>query len=699
MAKNNNPNAKVILFFIGHQQLALALYQRQPETKILNFWRQDIPSSESGNILDAAQQLWQEAEEQLDDLRPAAAIFLISPFWVKADGSLIENKKAILAQLARQLHLHPLGFLLADEALIRHYQQERGQSPSFISVALDNPSEVSLVHLGKIKSRLRLEISAAKQFPQQLEKALGQLDYPGMFPPNFVFWGREHGQFAELRSECEKYPWTGHRDSLFMQIPQFNFMDWQQFFAVFSGLIEERFREQGVSEQDGEAVSQTGEEEEKPPEVALPEGFSNDDLALDASPEVVQDAVSSPSPPVAVPAKRNESAVNLALLASRWRSGLGFIAGIWLAMRRWGLILPLAAGAGIILSLAAANLFILKRQVVISIAPQQLEFKKQIGKNDISFQPLSVELDEKGEVNVSGTATVGEKALGTVVVFNRTSHPLLLASGTKLEAKTGLTFFLRESVKIASKTADLNSGIDRLGKAEANVIAAKFGPEYNLSKDSLFKVDNYTQDESLARAKDDFSGGSNRQVKAVSKKDLANLKKQLSDKILARAAAAMTAKAGPNLEIISPKLASEIVEFKPQRHLGEEADALAGQLKMKISALAVNRHDLRQLALKFAKQRLANGSELDENSLQVVAKPVADGSQLEISVNAAAYPRLNLTKMRQQLKGKSIAAAQKIIHHYPRVGQVEIRNQWKILNFWPWLPLLENNITIKIKGG
>ncbi len=716
MTRDNNQKSGILLFYLGHQQLALALYRRQQEIKLLNFWRQSLASLQTEEILSASRQIWQKAGEELAGLRPAETIFLISPFWVKADGSLLEGKKAILSQLASQLHLHPLGFLLADEALIHHFQRERGQSPSFISVALDNPSEVSLVHLGKIKSRLRLEISADRQLPEQLEKALGQLDYPGMFPPNFIFWGRNQEEFAVLQAECEKYSWTGRRDSLFLQIPQFNFMSWQQFFAIFSSLIEERFQEQGEEGEKAMGLSSDEEEEGKTERISLPAGFAEQDLSLDealpppkettlplASEEISGALPSAPPPPKEPLEKKHKKLLKLKALPFRfrWPNLRASIINGFLVTKRLGLILPFGLAAGLLLSLAAINSFWLARQVIVFITPQQLELKTRVGKGDVSFQPLSIELSEKGKVAVTGTTTVGEKALGTVVIFNRTSRPLLLASGTKLEAKSGLTFSLRESVRIASKTADLNSGIDRLGKTESSVIAAKFGSEYNLPKGTLFRVDNYTQDECLARAKDDFSGGSNRKVKAVSKEDLSALKKQLTEKILAKAGEAMSAKAGADLEIVSPKLDSKVVDFTPQRHLGEEADSLAGGLKMQINAQAVRRDDLRNLALRLIQKRLTNKSELDEKSLQVKVQSLSgsgSAGKLQIAIKAMAYPRFDLSQLRQRLKGATKAKAQKIIHHYPRVARVEIHNQWKILDFWPWLPWLDKNITVKIRG-
>ncbi len=698
---------KIWLLALGHQQLVLARYQAGEEVSLNNWWREDLKAETDEAILTAASQLWQQAGQEAGSGKKAT-IFLVSPFWIKADGNLLENKKALLASLSRHFHLRPLGFLLADEVLIRHYQQERGQTPSFISVAVDNPSEISLIHLGKIKSRLRLEVGADKKWPEQLEKVLGQLDYPGMFPPHFVFWGWEEKKFANLRQECEQYVWTGRRDSLFLQIPQFDFLTWPQFLHTFAPVLKERLAEQAgeLPEKEEQLENEVGAETLAEIPLDLPEGFSEEDLALKrepkperkTQPEIKEGATNAPEPEQMSAMVTGLRSKNQRLQLPRFHF-LSLIVyqarQLAITLSRLGLLVPLLVAGGFFMILVVANGWYFSRSLDVILTPQAVTVEKTLTTGDLPLQTLSVELSEKGQVPTTGQTTVGEKALGTVIIFNRLSHPLLLSSGTHLEATNGLTFSLRESVKVASKAADLNTGVDRLGRAEASVMATKFGPEYNLPRDIIFKVDDYSQNECVARAKDDFSGGSNRQVPAVAKGDLRQLQQQLEKKILAKAEGAIRQQAGDQLQLVGDKLTSEVIKFDPQRHAGEEAETLKGQLTMKIKAQAVARQQLAGLAKKLLQAKVGE-SRLEEEGIQTDLH-LNDG-HLTLTVRGKILPRLNLTELRQKLRGKTKAAAQRLVHHYPRVARLEIHHQIGAFNFWPWLPWRAEKIIIRVRS-
>ncbi len=712
----------ILLFWLGQEQAGLAYYQTSP-LRLDKYWlRRDDFSAD--NLLPALTALWRETNDFFAQQKDIATVFLVSPFWVKADGSLLEGKKELLLKVAHQYHLKPLGFLLGDEALIHYFRQQRGQVPSFIGVNLSQPLEVSLVHLGKVKSRLRLEMKEWSQFPSAIEKALGQLDYPGMFPPHFVFWGAEKATLKQLETVCNRYPWVGRRDSLFLQIPQFTFLDWPHFLAAFLGILAERFHQEKASEDNNfplaavaeekrekeiEEVSATEKKGDQPPS-KLPAGFSHQDLSLGKD-EVEE---KGNEPPLAVASSPlGESNVQEEVVViprtkiwSRfltvWRTKLPpkkiNVPSLFVFFHfdRGRFSWPLLAGALFLLALLVLNAYFLPVDVIVKMTPQTLTFRQKVTAAALALQPLTSELEAEGSVAVSGKKTVGEKALGTVTIFNRLSRPLLLASGTKLEAANGLTFRLRESVKVASRTADLNQGVDKLGQTQAAVIASQIGPEYNLKQGTTFKVDDYSRDECLARAGDDFSGGSNRQVSAVGKKDLDALKKQLLAKINQQALPVLTAKAGAEKEIINQQITPKIVAFQPSRHLGEEATSLEGHLKVELKAFVVDRQHLHDLALQLARKKLPAHYLLAVDQLHFQLTPEASNS-FRLRGEAVIYPQLAREQIRRQLRARTKAGAQLLLHHYPRVGQVTIHRHPGLFNFWPWLPLRAKQIKVIIR--
>jgi hypothetical protein len=139
----------------------------------------------------------------------------------------------------------------------------------------------------------------------------------------------------------------------------------------------------------------------------------------------------------------------------------------------------------------------------------------------------------KESLATTGQATVGDKATGKVAIFNRSTAPLVLKSGTVIASENGKNMYtLTESVTIASKSADLLSGSEVFGKVTgAAVTSTKIGAEYNMSKDSTFSVSDFSKTISYAVAETDISGGTSRAVNAVSKADQEKLLAQATEKI------------------------------------------------------------------------------------------------------------------------------------------------------------------------
>src|SRR6185436_7557252 len=92
-----------------------------------------------------------------------------------------------------------------------------------------------------------------------------------------------------------------------------------------------------------------------------------------------------------------------------------------------------------------------------------------------------------------------------------------------------LRFVLNEDTDVPSGTASSP------GTATAKVTAETIGAEYNLAESSSFTVGNYTTADIEAKNESDFSGGSSKEISAVSSEDQRSLEKDLTTELSEKA--------------------------------------------------------------------------------------------------------------------------------------------------------------------
>ncbi len=733
--KKRRKQPLTLMILIDGGFVGLALFVIGSKEVKLHSW--SLPQEWDGNetsLITALEKSWLSMPE-LEGLQGLPTVFLISPFWVDGDDSIVVAKKHLLGTVCRRFNLESLGFLLADESLMYQFEKEEDGLPNFISVFVGfSELTISLIHLGKVKSRLRWEKKSSEQLPSQIEEVLGKIDFQGVLPPNLIFWGGKDQWPEELMEKVNRYQWVGKKNSLFLHLPQISFLTWRKFFSYFCLIIAERF----VHQPDGfvqktaqalnpvpEAVGQrekvaTGKPEVKNKEAGrptaelsgikesgqppLPEGFSYQDIFLTDLPDKSTESFAVTD----AKDRAKKRSFNLAGLGKILPSLRRRFAKFSFKSRSWPLLTVLLLGlVGLVF---VFEFYFAKVKVSIFITPQLVKETKQVtiatGRDGFDvdnglFPGVKIETEQEssGQVEVSGEKMVGEKAVGTVNVFNRTTEKKDFPSGTIIKDSSGLEFSLRDSVSVASKTADLESGVDRLGEAEVGVMAGDIGSDYNLSQGVIFTVKGFSQDDFVVKAKDDFSGGTNRKIKAVSADDLARLKQLLINQASAEGKDSLEKQRPSRLKIISRDLVVKVVDFSPQRREGEEAETLKGSIKMKLSALAIDEESFKNFASLIVNKGAQDNLKLNSDTIKYNLKPTSESTEKiegEVALEGKLYPTVDKFALTKALAGTKRANANQVLRQYPRVYRFEIDS---LLRFWPWFPKNPGKIILKIKEG
>ncbi len=758
-AQNNNqiqikkeptPSKYVLLAFVFDDLVNLGLFSLAGSEVKLHSWSkaQEWNGKDKDSLLHAFASSWSLLPE-LGKQESLPVVFLISPFWVDSEEKLVKNKKELLGHICREYRLKPLGFLLPDDSLVRFYQSDEGGASSFIGIYCGTKNmEISLVHLGKVKSRIKIEKGKGDQIAKQIEEALNRIDFQGMFPPNIVLWSDEWSQ--KTMDYINEFQWLGKKDSLFLHLPQITFLQWQEFFSYFKDLVQDRFplvqnSDQALKEsskdlllsQEAESKEQEDLDLQDRPDsnieqsasnvidraaisstepIDLPEGFSYEDQSLQDNLDIGQDSGPDINSQENIPLNPSFDSVNIPLVNKdiEFSKKIKFpkikIKFPSYKLKIFPILLVLICGI-VAIPVAASNL--VKNIVTVYVTPEtvsetiDLVMKTSIDgpniKNGIfPLEKIEANTETNGTRQVTGEKTIGEKAVGTVTVFNRTNEDVQFPSGTKLisEEEAKLEFFLRESITVGAKTADLDSGVDRLGEAQVEVIAGDIGPDYNLSKNSLFEVEGESENDYIARAHDDITGGSNRKVSAVSPDDIANLRSLLEEELKQKASEELDKKIGPGMKLVDNDPVIVVKDFSTNRREDEEAQELTGTISGSAYVLAYNEVRLEEAALSYIREIAGDDLSLISDTVNISFDKKSeeeDEVQGELVVEAKLFPTINLEEISNKLVKSNKNQVNKIIREYPRIYRFEVKTSPSLFNFWPWLSGKENNILVDLK--
>ncbi len=641
--------------------------------------------------------------------RPQKTIFILPPFWVSQEAEVLPSRKKILQRLCKQLNLRPEGFLVGEEVLSNFYTD-------FVSIYFGK--EYLRFSIIKDKSlELQEELENGEDIdPEDVAVFLSQLNGKAIVPSQMVFWGRiQPGNKDRLLS----HNWQ--ESNLFDKPPEVKILSWSDFLQSTARVVQGEVRLEVIEEKSpqppaGPVPVDSQPSKDKPKDDKF--GFGSGDVAEKddwqtgdqpkpkPQPESEADPEIQPQPKPAVEPKPKKPGLTgkLSKLPKLPRPNFSFISGRRMLIL---LLLPIILIAGLFLSWRFSS-----ATVEIYVTPEELTEELSV-----SLDPGAVSLDlEKGIVPVeevtvektgsksqpaTGEKLIGERAQGEVKVFNRTSEQAEFSAGTSLFGPNNLEFVLDNDVSVASKTADLNTGVDRWGETIASVTAANIGTDYNLAADSVFTIADFPEDDYLARNEEAFSGGTSRQIKAVSEDDQTKLRQTLTEDLVAEAEKDLEERMADS-QIIEGSFSSTVIEEDFTAQVGDEVDSVGLDLTVEVAASRINQEQLFQIAETVLADKLEDGYQLKEESLLVKLDINEDSEEDLITGNLIlkgdAYPRIEDQVLGQELAGQKEARAKELIRQsYPRIYRHNINYQFPWLKYFSYLPSKPENIIIKVE--
>jgi len=302
-------------------------------------------------------------------------------------------------------------------------------------------------------------------------------------------------------------------------------------------------------------------------------------------------------------------------------------------------------------------------------------------------------------IDTTGVKLIGDKAKGTITIYNKTDGEKTFDKGTILSSGK-FSFVLDDQVKVASASSSTTTTVH--GKADGTVVAQEIGADSNLAKDTELKIADFSSNSYVATIKEGLSGGSSREVRVVSKEDVTTLKSELIKQLLQIAQKEYKDdETGGIYFITTGKYSQAKTEYDAEE--GDEVSTLTLNMTLDVEAMSYQGSDLKPLADGLLKSEVSAGYQLISSDPQILSSPVETASsstqvRLDTQVSSQIVPIVDIEEIKQALQGKKIPKAQEYLTSSQNIANFSITIQPKILGkIYPYLPAKKANITVEIK--
>jgi len=689
---------------------------------------------------------------------PTKGILILPPSWIDQNADVLSGKKEFLKNICSKAKLTPLGFLIGEEVLANFFE-------NFLSVYFGKETiRLSLINNREIAVKDYLEFGAEVR-PEDLLTAIRKMAGEKSVPPQVVFWGRidEINQevldyawakenvfessprvlklyweelFARLVQVVSDEVITGQEqeDSVETKEPEVVPEVKEDAELLKQDDLETKSladKDQGmgfgfsshdvadIPNMPKEAQDLTPEKADLPESTEQPRSALGDEIeALEMNiPDFSHDNKSKkdssqddfPFEELAKSHKKSPLKISPKALITTIGSGskalAKFVSSSKVALLL--LIVPVlgigALAAGWYFSRAAIDIYItsenLTKKIEARMDPEAESLDIETG--IIPVEEISLEVDSKKTAATTGTKLIGEKATGEVMLYNRTAEVKNFSAGVILIGPGDLEFVLDNDAQIASKTADLESEVDKWGETKVAITAIELGAEYNLEAESVFEIKEHSRDDFLAKNLESLSGGNSEQVRAVSADDqeslLGGLKKELEqqakDELLARST---------DGKILTESLRVVVVDEDYSAGVGDEVDTLTLSLSIKAVVSKLEESSLLILAEEILKKEMSEQLSLRQDSVGFefeVDDVDKNGVVLGVmSISGKAYPKLDTESLKALVVRKTEKEAEKLIREQQRrIFRIETNFSPGFYKSFKFLPPKVENISIELK--
>ncbi|MEK7451084.1 MAG: baseplate J/gp47 family protein, partial [Patescibacteria group bacterium] len=749
---NKKSNSSYFLALVLENEKVNAVIFEEIEGKIKivgneeKYFNDSIEKISPEEMLDALDKAISQAEQSLpNNTQALKTIFGVKEDWVE-NNRIKKDYLLKLKKVSDELGLTPIGFLIVSEAVCHLLEKEEGAPVSAIFI---DPGEkfvtVSLIRAGRIIEAKVSEIHESLAFT--VDSLLKHFTSSDILPSRIIIFESSE----DIVQEFIGHQWS--RSLPFLHLPQITTLPAgfdakavllgaasQMGFEVLDEIIEKEERQEFKIEKDLEEVVKPEEPKEEPVEEPKEEiaakpieyfGFVKDQDVVKSLPKKI---VEEPKLEEKIIAERIEEIPEELKAEGVEENQMvikDFIFGLLKIIKksfakRPSFHIPSFSGGKtifvflgifiLIMGFFVFYIFGVKATIIVKVDPKIISENQDVifsstsptslADNIISGEFVTVSKDTQASTPATGKKDVGDKAKGTVTIFNLSKNTKTLSAGTEISLTNDLKFVLDNSVTVASASSSTDSNFNVITKpstVSVNITADQLGKESNLPSGTKFSVSSFDTSDLIAKNDNPFSGGTKKQVTVVSKDDVSKLTSDLT-KTQEQSARNDLLKNLPSDKNLLPAFIDETVSKKVlDTNIGDEAATVTLKGEVTYEGLSFSKNELVNLAKSVLANKIPNAPAINYDNIKVDVTNIKVKNDKEINANlsikALLLPKIETNKILSQIKGISYKEAENKFLSISQVSDVTISSSPNIPFFPKNLPRNAGNITIVIKAN
>ncbi|HOM77868.1 MAG TPA: hypothetical protein PLT50_01535 [bacterium] len=314
-------------------------------------------------------------------------------------------------------------------------------------------------------------------------------------------------------------------------------------------------------------------------------------------------------------------------------------------------------------------------------------------KKAIKGRQVSKTFDVEITKDATGEKLEGEKASGEVLIYNRTESEITLSKGTKLEFDD-LVYALTSDVTVPSvsyEDPEDPASVMVPGEKSADVTALEIGSKYNIKKGETMEFSNYKKTELVAKSSVDFTGGSSQTIKVVSEDDINSALTEARRELVEKSSQSLANSVEGDHKYIDGSSSVSYGEPEVSAKVGDEVSSFSVKQSATATGLSYSERLLEKLVLQLISTLVPESFEPSGEKIDIRATSLGNSdstavtstsADIQVTAKTTVRPIINLEKLKEDLSGKSLPDATRILGQLPSVETYE-------LNLVPNLPFLQ----------
>jgi hypothetical protein len=666
-----------------------------------------------------------------DAKEPSKTVFGVSSTWV-SEGQIKGEYLKTLKKVCADLSLTPVGFVVLPEVMAHLIKSEEGSPLSGVVLGVGSQNiELSIFKLGNLIGTANIARSVS--VVDDVAEGLTRFADGDNFPSRFLLYDGKEGELEETKQALLKANWSDYKKIKFLHTPKIEVVTPKRKVQAVSlaGASEiadvssletkgEGKKEEKVSSKTDPAA--TTERSARPEDVGFMVGQDisvqkHGTLAdavkkttqVEEQKEQIQGKLTEDMQDKKKPQQSKGFKGNFVLdiLRKMKLSVVSLLAKkpkIKMSGKR-----ALTLGGGLFLLLIIIGFiswwFLPKATVTIYVSPKKLDEEMTIfvdpgasgsnlAKGILPGDTIETTVSGERTTSTSGTKTIGEKAKGSVTIQNGTAQAIKLPAGTFLYSAADLKFELAAEASVSAALSPSSPGTDTV-----EVVAVGIGAEYNLAKDESFSVGNYPKAEVDAVTTSDLSGGSSRQISAVSEEDMDELEDDLIEELLEEAKDELIGKTSEDQYFIEGSMEMTVSTKSFSNKVGDEADNLKLSLTLEVTSLVVETLALSDFAKEVLKDKIPSGYVLREDQVDMrfeLEEEEDEVYELFVYMEVNLLPEVKPDEIIEEIVGKNSSHAKDYLTSIAGFTRAEINLKPPLPGWLSTLPHVAKNIEVEL---